>query len=125
MARKLAFNSDNVDVLNVMYDAITKHEDSGGVAGLRKITKILDLIDEIATLGEKDIYTLKNAGDDKGYSYLYLDDDQYNFIKSCFDKVKWHPMKSKLITKAYDYLESIKESKIEAVKSDNPPATSK
>lgn len=110
--RKLIVNKGNSELFNVYYDAITKHDDSGGVAGLRKITKILDLFDEIATLGDKDTYTLKNQ---EGDSAIFLEEEQYNYIKSCFDKVKWHPMKSKLITKAYDYLDSIKESKIEAV----------
>ena len=117
--RKLIFNSANEDVLNVYYDAITKHDDSGGVAGLRKISKILDLFDEIATLGDvngRDMYTLKNQEKE---SSLFLEEEQFAYIKSCFDKVKWHPMKARLITKAYAYLEAIPEAKIEATKSPN------
>ena len=118
MARKLIFTKDNEGDLNVIYDAITKHDDSGGVAGLRKISKILDLIDDIATLDEKtDQYVLKTMGNDKGESFLFLDEEQYNYIKACFDKVKWHPMRARKITHAFTFLESISEAEIKAVKS--------
>src|SRR5674476_223637 len=85
MARKLIFTKENEGDLNVIYDAITKHDDSGGVAGLRKISKILDLIDDITTLDEKtDQYVLKTIENDKGESFLFLDEEQYNYIKACF-----------------------------------------
>lgn len=115
MARKLIFTKDNEADLNVIYDAITKHDESGGVAGLRKISKLLDLIDEIAILDTTtDQYTLKNQESD---SILFLDEEQYNYIKACFDKVKWHPMRARKITHAFTFLESISEAEIKAVKS--------
>ena len=111
--RVIEINQANIDSFNVIYDAVTKHENAGGVSGLTKIVKLLDKFDAIAVLGENDIYSLR----DKEQTYnLFLEDDEWTSIKGWFDTVKWHPMKARGIKKAYDLVESAKEHKLEIVK---------
>lgn len=114
--KAIEITKDNVGSFNVIYDAVTKHENVGGIAGLRKITKLLSKFDEIATLNNKDIYELKD--DTKTYN-LFLDDSEISDIKEWFDAVKWTPMKAKNIMDAYTLVESAKEVKLQVEKT-NP-----
>ena len=109
------------DYLNVWYDAITKHQDPGGMAGLRKINKIIDIFDTVGKIEPVQILCQKCAQDlgssidkyvlnEESVSF-WMDDDLWNFIKQAYDKVQWSPMRAKLITDSYDYLDKIPEAK--------------
>lgn len=108
------------DYLNVWNDAVTKQSDAGGLAGLRKINKVIAIFDEIATLSptkilcqecakelgmSMDIYKLK---EDK--VNFWIEDDLWNFIKASYDKIQWNSTKSKLVVASLDYLDSFKEA---------------
>lgn len=109
------------DYLNVWYDAVTKHQDPGGMVGLRKINKIIDIFDTVGKnqpvqllcqecakeLGATaDKYVLNSDSEN-----FWIDDDLWNFIKASYDKVQWSPMRAKLITDSFDFLDNIKETK--------------
>ena len=112
--------------LNVWYDAVSKQQDPGGMTGLRKILKITDAFDTIATLTPTKLICNEcakklGAGMDQykinaDAKNLWMDDELVQFIKASYDKVQWSPMKAKLITTSFDYLDKIPESKPEPVK---------
>lgn len=116
----LEVSKDNLVEFNVLYDAVTKHDNAEGISGLRKITKLLDKFDEFGILdtestepGKRDVYSLKD--DTKTYN-LFLEDEEFNSIKQWFDKVQWAPMKARTIVKALDWLEKAKDHKPQLVK---------
>lgn len=111
------------DYVNVWYDAITKHQDPGGMPGLRKINKLIDLFDSIGTLNPVrilcadcakglgtgiDRYTL-----DPDFTFVWMDDELWKYILQSYDKVQWTSMRAKIIANSYDYLASILEAKPE------------
>ena len=112
--RVIEVTKDNIELVNVIYDAITKHENAGGIAGLIKTAKLVTKLEEFCVLKkDTDIYELKDS--EKTYNF-FVDDDEKSSIESWFDAVKWHPMKAVKIVAAYELLKGAKEVKLEVEK---------